>query len=339
MENAQEQVNTNPDINQSSPSVNPILNQRGNFLLIIGIIVLLLVIGTGGYFLYQKQVNKPVTIPQTSQLTPSSTPSETANWKTYTNTTWNYQFQYPSTWIVDELDMEHVVVTTPDIEKSADGRITKFPANYIRVNLIKRENVTNSFEEEVKSVYTESPQCSVGSECPSSPPLITKKTNANSLEYYSLTTGVYNNEIAIVPLLKDKNMYVLFDPRLALASNIKLPDKMLSTFKFTDQNSLNLSKTSPDASYTVSETMLGDYNTIVVKDSSGKVITNDFIKKNEKAIGYGTKFGCQCGTSFAGWIDGSHFILKIVNGNGEEYQYTVDASTGIVNEASFKKVK
>lgn len=235
MENTKKQINQGDIFNQNPPPVNPTLNQKGNFLLIIGIIILLLVVGAGGYFLYQKQVNKPVTIPQASQLTPSPTPGETANWKAYTNTTWNYQFQYPSTWIVEELDTEHVVITSSDIEKSVDGRITKFPTNYIRVSIVNRENITRSFDEEIKSVYTESPQCSVGSECPSSPPLITKKTNANSLEYYFLTTGVYNNELTIFSLPKDKNRYVLIDPRLALASNIKLPEKISSTFKFTDQ--------------------------------------------------------------------------------------------------------
>lgn len=181
---------------------------------------------------YPSRTTFTPTQPTTSPITASEDPI--ANWKTYTNTTWNYQFQYPSTWIVEELDMEHVVVTSPDVEKSTDGRIVKFPAIYIRINIINRENITSSFEEEIKSVYTEGPQCSVGSECSSSPSLITKKNNANSLEYYSLTTGVYNNELAIFSLPKDKNRYVFIDSRLPLAFNIKLPEKILSTFRFTN---------------------------------------------------------------------------------------------------------
>lgn len=80
MENKQEQVNIN----------NPISNQKGNALLIITIVVLMLVIGTGGYFLYQKQINK---LSVTSQQTSSLISDKTVNWNTYTNE--RYSLKYP----------------------------------------------------------------------------------------------------------------------------------------------------------------------------------------------------------------------------------------------------
>lgn len=50
-ENSQQKVNQTGNLNQDTSPTNPIANQRGNFLLIIGIIVLVLVIGVGGYYL------------------------------------------------------------------------------------------------------------------------------------------------------------------------------------------------------------------------------------------------------------------------------------------------
>lgn len=222
------------EVQSQTPS--PINKSSNTKLLILVLACVAIVLAIGAYVLGSKQTQQPVVQNQQNSAAPTAIPTpvdETANWKTYTNITWNYQFQYPPTWIPDELDMEHVVITSPDIKKSTDGRIVKFPEIYIRVNVIKRENIASSFEEEIKAVYTESPQCSVGSDCPLKPPQITKKTNTNSLEYYFLTTGVYNNELAIFSLPKDKNRYVLIDSRKALVSNIKLPDQILATFKFT----------------------------------------------------------------------------------------------------------
>lgn len=92
-------------------------------------------------------------------------------------------------------------------------------------------------------------------------------------------------------------------------------------------------------SYVVLNTSLGDGQEFYIVDSDGNLIGDEVVKTNYKAIGYGVKFGCQCGTSFKDWNDNTHFTLKIVNGNGEEYEIIVDATTGKVNESSFKKIK
>lgn len=100
MENAQQEVKQEGSLNQNSPPANPALNQRGNFLLIIGIVVLL-VVGAGGYFLYQKQVNKPTVTPQQSSYpTPSPTPDETLNWKSIKGNGW--EFKYPPEFILTD---------------------------------------------------------------------------------------------------------------------------------------------------------------------------------------------------------------------------------------------
>lgn len=96
---------------------------------------------------------------------------------------------------------------------------------------------------------------------------------------------------------------------------------------------------SPMETYKTVTNLQGDYRVIAVLDEQDNVIVSDLVKSNYEKIGYGTKFGCQCGTDFDKWIDDSHFTIKIVNGNGEEYQYLVNAPTGQIVEESFKKIK
>lgn len=98
-------------------------------------------------------------------------------------------------------------------------------------------------------------------------------------------------------------------------------------------------KVSRSGTYIITENMLGDYNKISITDSQGNIIIDDLVAKNEKEIGYNVKFRCQCGTSFKEWVSDSQFIIKIVNGGGEEYEYIVEAKTGTVNEATFKRVQ
>ncbi len=110
MENTQEQVNEDDNnLNQNTPIVNPISNQRGNFLLIIGVIVIILVIGVGAYYPGTRKSSSVVPSPnsvinfQTPQSSPASSPSEkTANWKTYTDAKYRLSFQYSPMLIIKE---------------------------------------------------------------------------------------------------------------------------------------------------------------------------------------------------------------------------------------------
>jgi hypothetical protein len=99
------------------------------------------------------------------------------------------------------------------------------------------------------------------------------------------------------------------------------------------------SKTSPDGMFIVTEETVGDHSLIIVSDSQGNVITDDLLAKNEEEIGYNVKFSCQCATSFKSWVSDSQFAIKIVNGNGEEYEYLVDANLAKVDESTFKRIK
>ncbi|KKR93161.1 MAG: hypothetical protein UU73_C0001G0342 [Candidatus Daviesbacteria bacterium GW2011_GWA1_41_61] len=75
------------------------LNQRGNFLLILGAVVtILVVIGAGGYLLTMNKNSNPNQYsPQaTSTSTQPISSNETANWKTYTNKQYGFTFKHPN---------------------------------------------------------------------------------------------------------------------------------------------------------------------------------------------------------------------------------------------------
>lgn len=70
-------------------------------LLLIGILILI-VVGSGAYFLGKSATTKPVqqsVVQQTAVSTSQSTPVETVNQKTYTNTKYGFSLKYPAEWM------------------------------------------------------------------------------------------------------------------------------------------------------------------------------------------------------------------------------------------------
>lgn len=69
------------------------MTQKGQTQVLI--IVVILAVFLGGYYLGQQRI-KPTPTPPQPIITPSPSPSdETANWKTYTSTRYNFTFRYP----------------------------------------------------------------------------------------------------------------------------------------------------------------------------------------------------------------------------------------------------
>lgn len=216
MENAQQKINPEGNLNQDTPLSNPILNQKGNFLLIIGIIVLLLVIGAGGYFLYQKQVNKPVAT-QVSYPTPSPTSDETANWKTYTNTQYGYSIKYPPT-IAFKSDRFYLV-GDDNRKDTADGFGPNL-AIYFRGS-------------------DKTPQEIASQELPGSTQTLINVSNATGvkisgleIDYYLVSANDGKNVLRIMFSSQDYSQTV---PKDKIDQMKSIANQMLSTFKFTDQ--------------------------------------------------------------------------------------------------------
>ena len=78
--------------------------------LLLGIIALL-VIG-GGVYIYQ---NKKAEVPSTNTNTEVNSENVTSNWKTYTNTKYGFEFQYPPTYTAKtENDSRNTIVFASD---------------------------------------------------------------------------------------------------------------------------------------------------------------------------------------------------------------------------------
>lgn len=108
--------NQQPQPNLSSPqipsSLNPSPNQKGNFLIPITLIFLILVIGIGAYYL-GTQKSRTLVNDQQSQLTPSLTQPASINnviddwnvlttedWKSYYNNDLKFSIKYPKDWFL-----------------------------------------------------------------------------------------------------------------------------------------------------------------------------------------------------------------------------------------------
>ena len=91
---------------QSSP---PSSKSSFSTKIILLIVFLLILLGTGGTYLALNSKNKPTPVVSKTNLTPSPTEAsakvgtpidETANWKTYTNKALGYSIKYPPNWNV-----------------------------------------------------------------------------------------------------------------------------------------------------------------------------------------------------------------------------------------------
>lgn len=113
IENTQQQINKGDNFNQNPFSSNPITNQRGNLLLIIGVVIL--VIGASAYYLgvnkdksFTNVNNQQPQISPTIQSFPTDLPTistnDTINWKTFTTSGINtgLTLKYPSNWVTSE---------------------------------------------------------------------------------------------------------------------------------------------------------------------------------------------------------------------------------------------
>jgi len=94
-------------------------NQKGFANIVLVVVIVVILVGAVGYFAFVKK-SEPIAQQPTPTSTQTKTPvsptpipkDETANWKTYTNAQYGFEFRYPNAWI-----------SNPGMT-STDGRIT-----------------------------------------------------------------------------------------------------------------------------------------------------------------------------------------------------------------------
>ncbi len=91
-------------------------NRNGSAIIIlIGIVLIAAIIGVGfWYYRAHQMISKNISQPAINTSTNSSTstidtnaPSSTAGWITYTNTTFDYRIQYPSSWFINTANSDY----------------------------------------------------------------------------------------------------------------------------------------------------------------------------------------------------------------------------------------
>ncbi|MBI2612014.1 hypothetical protein HYW54_04705 [Candidatus Gottesmanbacteria bacterium] len=100
-----------PSTSQTPPSPplpnipSPPLSSSKKIFIFIGVTIIFLLSVSGAYFLGKSQSNSTTSnISPSPILSLSPTPHFKASWKTFTNTKYGYQFQYPSNWDIWSVD-------------------------------------------------------------------------------------------------------------------------------------------------------------------------------------------------------------------------------------------
>lgn len=227
------QIPVNPPANQpvkTSSSSKPILI----ILFVVGLIALS---SLGTYFIVKSQVKPQAPASSSSPVSSSSvqaspTPSvidETANWKTYTNTKYNYSFKYPQDWILQnkQLDIENGMIDNIEFIKNGQNRLLEFSAYQNSTSFGSTAKGYLQYYQNMANENTEGPAMIVTSN--------NKKIN-NNINGFQLSIGGADVTKKIV--FDDNGKLFVISPNIMAMSpkeqseNEKTVDQILSTFKF-----------------------------------------------------------------------------------------------------------
>lgn len=191
--------------------------QKQGFTPIIILIVVLVALVAGAYYLGGKK--------SSLNLTPTSTPNATANWKTYTNTKYNYTFKYPS-----EYHLYTTISAIPGEQASTDLATTC----EIHVALTDKQPAPFAVAPSVFEVNT----CSVYEPLDLLQKELTdqfhNQLNVRQTEFFGLKALSWTSadgEASIKMVEKNKVMYGF--STLVNSPNQSVYNQILSTFQFT----------------------------------------------------------------------------------------------------------
>lgn len=281
------------------------------------LIVILIALAVGGYFVYQNQtkpvVSQPITqsspIPVTSPT--ATNPADMANWKTYISIDGKYSIQYPEDYTIEETNS----VSTADKYPSGKKQIAIKPSNqklnfimYVNYYPIPSPAVTSEVMQQVSACDVVNAQ---------------KTNNASKGVDFILDNqkGVmYENSLCAQ--FTSTNFYVSLNNRvysISVASTEKynlhktLVEQILSTFKFLNQNQMGEEMTirgrildSNSQSFDNPELTITSIDTVdkCNVDATGNFICNALLVK-----------GKTYGVYLSNKKDNSGFMLQYVEGD------------------------
>jgi len=216
------------------------------------IVVLVAILGVGGYFLYTSLRANPakpesVAIYPTpvSVSTPTPKPESTssadmANWKTYANSKYNFSFKYPGSWLYGELYKQEVVypmlrvyLKPKTLSSTGDPTFGLINISIYNLRIHGYKTIDDFIKSYCSGFENQDPNCKFQKEAKDitvagSPAklLINVPLPANNR-----TVVVQKNvNIFAIQILLDKTS----EKEYSLADKLEIFNQILSTFKFTN---------------------------------------------------------------------------------------------------------
>lgn len=195
---------------------------------LLGLTIICLVVAATLYYnslLIKTAKNQTISNPSPSAI-PSSgstgSSKETTNWKTYTNTEWNYQIIYPRSWDFEEYEYNKNWVW--------------LTSSYGRIDIGVRPKTESTLEKEARvRGQSHQPMCMEDSPCEGLPAKsVQKKSDPRFKELYEVINAD-DIRIVLFPLPRDMNYYI--EIRTVAEDRSKsvveeVSNQILSTFKF-----------------------------------------------------------------------------------------------------------
>lgn len=199
-------------------------------LILIGILLVSL-IGAGGYYFYQNKYFPKTSIPQPS---PQPQKDETSDWKTYTNTKYGYSIKYPEEYMPYGLDKESKQITSSDAKSVMFSRELP-PSTYndpLPAALWIKVLDKGGYEAQRQKLDEAAGKAPCAG-CP-----VKNKSKIGDYEA-TLYDGYGGYTIDKVWLLNYQDRYLYFSYSLDFGYDNKTPELMLATFKFLDDETAN----------------------------------------------------------------------------------------------------
>lgn len=228
-------------------------NQKGYSLPVIILIVLLIAVSLGWYFkqngwsLHQLNNRNQIT-QQTTSLSYDKT-----NWKSYINSTYEYSFSYPGSWVRKESGSVESGIfrpnplssprfESPDFNpKLGDGPL-ELKGNYVVVSIVSYYQPIKTIDDIYNTYETSKPPLLPDSSKGGA--LRASEGSLQSIEKSKLGTEdaikmktIYSDALLKYELVKNGKVYSIacaYNPNIT--SSLSLCEQITSTFKFTDSN-------------------------------------------------------------------------------------------------------
>lgn len=226
-------------------------SQSGFSAIILAVIIILVV--AGGGFIAWKQGWMPKYFVATQTPTPALTSDETANWKTYVNDDYGFEFKYPQTFFLDSqfIDLGDGSYGLDNQTKQLNSDVSP-SATHLYVNFAKFSSLIDNKETCTNGICSQKGpiedqqiinQASVGDEIETHsgfPGKVVSIGNAKGFRYleYNPQAKAYNTGVVVFNSQVDRielSMSIAA-PNETEAENDKFNkdfDQVISTFKFT----------------------------------------------------------------------------------------------------------